>query len=62
MPASDSREMTGCVPVPLVDRELAAYVDHESVRYRMTVEAMADVDAGRAVPHEDVKAWAVTLS
>jgi predicted transcriptional regulator len=46
----------------VVKQALAAYVDRESERYRMTVEAMADVDAKIGVSHQDVKAWAASLN
>ena len=41
---------------------LAAYVDREAERWRLTTEAMADVDGESGVSHEDVKAWAASLS
>ena len=46
----------------VVKQALAAYVDREAERYRMTVEAMADVDAGNGLSHQEVKAWAAALS
>lgn len=45
----------------VVKQALAAYVERETARYRLTLEAMADVDAGNAVSHDDVKAWAAIL-
>jgi len=45
----------------VVKQALAAYVDREAERYRMTVEALADVDARNGVSHQDVKAWAAAL-
>ena len=39
-----------------------ASVDREAERYRMTVEAIADVDSRNGVGHQDVKAWAASLS
>ena len=51
------------VPARMVVKQaLAAYVDREAERYRMTVEAMADVDAGNGLSHQGVKAWAAALS
>lgn len=38
-----------------------ASVDREAERYRMTVEAIADVDSRNGVSHQDVKAWAASL-
>ena len=46
----------------VVKQALAAYVDREAERYRMTVEAMAEVDAKSGISHQDVKAWAAALS
>jgi predicted transcriptional regulator len=46
----------------VVKQALAAYVEREAERYRMTVEALADVDANAGVHHDDVKAWAASLS
>lgn len=45
----------------VVKQALAAYVEREAERCRLTLEAMADVDAGAGVSHEDVKAWAASL-
>lgn len=48
----------GCV----VKQALADWVDQEEERSRLTLEAMADVDAGRVIDHQAVKAWADSLS
>lgn len=47
----------------VVKQALAAYVEREAERHRLTLEAMADVDVGNrnAVSHDDVKAWAASL-
>ncbi|KGM40558.1 CopG family transcriptional regulator [Aquabacterium sp. NJ1] len=45
----------------VLKQALAAFVDREAERYRMTLEAMDDVDAKRGLSHQDVKAWAATL-
>lgn len=45
----------------VVKQALAAYVDRESERYRLTVDALGDVDAKNGVSHQDVKAWAASL-
>lgn len=45
----------------VVKQALAAYVEREAERYKMTMEALADVDAKAGVSHEDMKAWAATL-
>jgi len=31
-------------------------------RYRLTLEGLADIDAGRVVDHQTVQAWADSLS
>ncbi|MGV3769541.1 MAG: CopG family ribbon-helix-helix protein [Sphingobium phenoxybenzoativorans] len=46
----------------VVKQALAAWVDQEEEWHRMTVDALADVDAGRAIDHQDIKAWADSLS
>jgi predicted transcriptional regulator len=35
--------------------------DREEERYRRTLKALADIDAGRTVDHEAVRAWAESL-
>jgi predicted transcriptional regulator len=46
----------------IVKQALAAWVDLEEERHQMTLDGLADVDAGRVVDHELVKAWAESLS
>ena len=46
----------------LVKQALAAYVEREADRHRMTLEALADVDANEGVSEADAKAWAASLS
>jgi predicted transcriptional regulator len=46
----------------IVKQALAAWIDEEERRHQLTLEALADVDAGRLVPHEEVAAWAASLS
>ena len=41
---------------------LAAWVEQEEERSRLTQEALADVDAGRVIEHQAVMAWADSLS
>ena len=41
---------------------MAIWIDTEEERQRLTMEAMADVDAGRAVDHKAVQEWAESLS
>jgi predicted transcriptional regulator len=45
----------------IVKETLAAYLDLEEERYRLTLEALAEVDAGRTVSHADVEGWAKGL-
>lgn len=45
----------------VVKQALAAYVEREAERYRMTVQALAEVDASAGASHEGVKAWAASL-
>jgi predicted transcriptional regulator len=40
---------------------LAAWVDQEEERHRMTPEALDDVDAGRVIDHQSIQAWADSL-
>lgn len=45
----------------IVKQALSAWVDQEEERRRMTLEAMADVEAGQAIDHQSVQAWADSL-
>lgn len=45
----------------IVKQALAAWVDQEEERSRLTSEALADVDAGRVIAHQAVQAWADSL-
>ena len=45
----------------VLKQALAAWVDQEEERSRLTREAMADVDAGRVIDHQAVQAWAESL-
>jgi predicted transcriptional regulator len=45
----------------VMKQALAAWVDQEEERHRMTLEALADVDAGRVIDHRSVQAWADSL-
>lgn len=40
---------------------IAAYVALKEDRHRMTLEALADVKAGRVHGHAEVEAWAQSL-
>ncbi len=46
----------------VVKQALAAWVDQEEERHRMTLEALADVDAGQVIDHQAIKAWADSLA
>ena len=45
----------------VVKQALAAWVDQEEERHRMTLEALEDVNAGRVIDHQAVQAWADSL-
>ena len=45
----------------IVKQALAAWVDREEERTRLTMEALAEVDEGRSVDHEAVQVWADSL-
>ena len=40
---------------------LSAWVAQEEERRRLTLEALADVDAGQVIDHQAVQAWAASL-
>ncbi len=46
----------------IVKQALSAWVGQEEERRRLTLEALADVDAGDVIDHQDVKSWADSLS
>lgn len=46
----------------VMKQALAAWVDQEEERHRMTLEALADVDAGQLVDHRAIRAWAESLT
>lgn len=45
----------------VMKQALTAWVDQEEERHRMTLDALADVDAGRVIDHQAVQAWADSL-
>ena len=45
----------------VVKQALAAWVDQEEERRRLTLEALADVDDGHVIDHQAVEAWASSL-
>ena len=46
----------------IVKQALSNWVLQEEERYKITLEALDDVDNGRVISHQDVKAWANSLS
>lgn len=46
----------------IMKQALAAWVDQEEERHKLTLEALADVDAGRVIDHHSVQAWADSLA
>lgn len=46
----------------IIKQALSAWIDHEEELQRMTIEAMADIDAGRVIDHQAVQEWAESLS
>ena len=45
----------------IVRQALSAWVEQEEERRRLTLEALADVDAGHIIDHQAVQAWADSL-
>lgn len=45
----------------IVKQALAEFVALEDRRYRMTLEALADVDAGHGVDHSEIESWIDSL-
>ena len=45
----------------IMKQALAAWIDQEEERERLTREALADVDAGHVVDHRALQAWANSL-
>lgn len=45
----------------IVKQALSAWIDQEEERYRLTIEALADVDAGHVIDQKAVQAWADSL-
>ena len=46
----------------IVKQALSAWIDLEEERHRLTLEALADVDAGQVIEHQAVQAWADSLT
>ena len=45
----------------IVKQALFAWIEQEEERRQLTLEALADVDAGRVIGHQSVQAWAESL-
>jgi predicted transcriptional regulator len=45
----------------IVKEAIASYVALEEERRRLTIEALADVKAGRTHDHAEIEAWAAAL-
>ncbi len=45
----------------VIKQALAPWIDQEEERRRLTLEGLADVDAGRLIDHAAVRAWADSL-
>lgn len=45
----------------IVKQALAAWIEQEEERRRLTLEALADIDAGQVIDHQAVQAWADSL-
>ncbi|OWJ64720.1 CopG family ribbon-helix-helix protein [Inquilinus limosus] len=45
----------------VVKQALTAWVEQEEERRRLTLEGMADVDAGHLIDHQAIQAWADSL-
>ena len=46
----------------IVKQALSAWIDQEEEHRRLTLEALAEVDANQVVDHQSVRAWAESLS
>jgi len=46
----------------IVKEAIASYVALEEKRHRLTLEALADVDAGRTLAQDEVEAWVASLA
>ena len=46
----------------IMKQALAAWIDQEEERHRLTLEAMVDVDNNAVIDHQSVQAWAESLS
>ena len=54
-------ERRACSQERVIEQALAAWVADDNARYRLTQEALADVDAGRVSDHARVQDWGAQL-
>ena len=45
----------------VIKQALSAWIEQEEERRRLTLEALADVDAGHVIDHQAIQAWADSL-
>ncbi len=45
----------------IVKQALASWVEQQEERHRLTLEALADVDAGSVLDHSAIEHWAANL-
>jgi predicted transcriptional regulator len=45
----------------IVKQALSVWIEQEEERRRLTLEAMADVDAGHVIDHQAIQAWSDSL-
>jgi len=45
----------------VIKQALSAWIEQEEERRQLTLEALADVDAGNVIDHQAVQAWADSL-
>lgn len=45
----------------IVKQALSAWLQEEEERHRLTLEGLADIDAGHVIDHRAVQAWADSL-
>jgi predicted transcriptional regulator len=41
----------------IVKQALSAWIEQEEERHRLTLEALADVDAGHVIDHQSIQSW-----
>jgi predicted transcriptional regulator len=45
----------------VIKQALSAWIEQEEERRRLTLKALADVDAGNVIDHQAIQAWADSL-